>query len=209
MQGSNHITTVSAMTEAFAVLVLVLVAGAAISLVCAHIVDRGVDPLRDAVSDFGAREHPWFYRLTAIWLGAAGILTAVALADAMFPKPTLTILALLVFATMRWAITIFPTDLEDEEETSIGRSHTALAAIAFVSIAVAAVAFVPAARPDEFWVDKAGLLTALAFFVSAFAIATGIARAVHNRFFGLIERLLYVAIFAWLATIAILLLAGS
>jgi hypothetical protein len=205
---SNHITTVSDMTTGFAVLVLLLVAASAVSLVCAHLVDRGVDPLRDAVSDFGAREHPWFYRLAAIWLGLAGILTAVALADAMFPKPTLTILALLVFATARWAITVFPVDLEGEEETSVGRSHTALAAIAFAAIAVAAVAFVPAARPDAFWSGHTGLLTGLAVFVSAAAIAAGIARAVDNRYFGLIERVLYLAMFAWLAAVAGLLLSG-
>jgi hypothetical protein len=121
MQGVKHITTVSGTTEGFAIAILLLVAGALVSLIAAHMIDRGVDPVRDAVSDFGAREHPWPYRIAAVWLGLAGLLLAVALADAVFPKPTLTILLLLVFAATRWAITIFPTDLEGEGATSVGR----------------------------------------------------------------------------------------
>lgn len=209
MTQSNHITTVSGMTDAFCVAILLLLAGSLVSLIAAHVADRGVDPLRDAVSDFGARQNPWFYRLTAIWLGAAGLLLAVVLADAMYPKPTGTILALLVFAAARWAITVFPTDLEGAEQTQTGRSHTMLAGVAFASIAVAALSFASAADPDVFWHARSGLLTALGLAVAMLAVLTAVARVAGSRFFGLVERLLYVAMYAWIAVVAVQLLAGS
>lgn len=209
MVATLHITTVSDTTEAFAVAILLLVVASAASLITAHIADRGVSPMRDAVSDFGARQNPWFYRLTVLWLGAAALLLSVTLADAMFPKPTLTILALLVFAAARWAITVFPVDLEGAEPTPVGRSHNALGVLAFASFAVAAVAFVAAARPDSFWDGSTALLTALAAVLAVVTALTGFARRAHSRFFGLVERLLYVAIYGWLAAVAVLLLAGS
>jgi hypothetical protein len=208
MQAQHHITTVSGTTQTMATFVLVLVAGSLISLVSVHLLDRGVKPLHDAVSDYGAREHPWFYRLAAIWLGFAGLLTAVIFADAIFPKPTLTILALLLFAATRWAITIFPTDLEDEDETSVGRSHTVLAAVAFASIAIAAVSFNSAIADDPFWASSSDLLLALAGFVTAAAVATGIARARHQHYFGLIERVLYLAMYSWFSAVALIVLTG-
>ncbi|MBJ7354264.1 MAG: DUF998 domain-containing protein [Thermoleophilaceae bacterium] len=208
MQAQNHITTVTGTTQTIATFVLLLVAGSIISLVSVHLLDRDVKPTRDAVSDYGAREHAWFYRLTAIWLGFAGLLTAVVMADAIFPKPTLTILALLLFAATRWAITIFPTDLEGEEETPVGHSHTVLAVIAFASIAIAAVTFSFAIADDPFWDASSGLLWALAAFVSIAAAATGIARAASNGYFGLIERLLYVAMYAWISAVALIVLTS-
>jgi hypothetical protein len=208
MQAQNHITTVSGTTQTLATFVIALVAGSLISLITVHFLDRGVDPIRHAISDYGARDHAWFYRLAAIWLGFAGLLTAVVLADAMFPKPTLTILALLLFAASRWAITIFPTDLEDEGATSIGRSHTLLAVVAFASIAVAATSFRSAISDDPYWSSGSGLLLALAVVVTAAAIATGAARALDNRFFGLIERALYLAMFSWFGAVALILLTS-
>ncbi|MFT4050406.1 MAG: DUF998 domain-containing protein [Solirubrobacterales bacterium] len=203
MQAENHITTISGTTQGFAVVILLLVAGTLVSLVSAHFIDRGVDPIRDAVSDFGAREHPWPYRIAAIWLGLAGLLTAVMLANAMFPKPTLTILALLVFAATRWAITIFPTDLEDEDETPVGHSHTVLAVIAFASICVASGAFLFETADDPFWHGKriALGLTALAILITA--ILSAGERARHGAYFGLVERLLYLSMFGWFSVVAL------
>lgn len=208
MSGENHITTVTSTTEGLAVFVLMLVVGAAVSLIAAHLADRGVNPIRDAVSDFGAREHPWYYRIAALWLGLAGLLTAVMLGDAMFPKPTGTILALLVFAAARWAITIFPTDLEGEEETSTGRSHLILAVVAFFMVALAAGLFAAAIGPDPFWDDRQGLFNLLALLVGVLAVFTGAARAAAPQVFGLVERLFYVSMFAWFSAVALTLLTG-
>ncbi|MGH2957975.1 MAG: DUF998 domain-containing protein [Solirubrobacterales bacterium] len=209
MQSENHITTVTSTTETLAVFILVLVAGSLISLISVHLLDRGVNPIRDAVSDYGAREYAWFYRLTAIWMGVAGVLMAVMLGDAMFPKPTWTIILLLIFAATRTAITIFPTDLEDEEETSVGRSHVVLAAIAFAAIALAATTFNLAMVGDPFWNDSETLLNVLGVFLVGAAVATGAARkVVAAGYFGLVERIFYVAMFAWFSAVALVLLTG-
>lgn len=209
MQAPNHITSVSSTTETLATFILVLVAGSLVSLISVHLLDRGVNPISDAVSDYGAREYAWFYRLTAIWMGVAGVLMAVMLGDAMFPKPTLTIMLLLVFAATRTAITIFPTDLEDDEDTSVGRSHTALAAIAFASIAIAAGSFTLEIADDPFWSDSLPLLRALGIAVIVTAIATGLTRkAVLTAYFGLVERIFYMSMFSWFSAVSLVLLNG-
>lgn len=209
MTHSNHITTISGTTELFAAAVLVLLAGALISLITAHLADRSVNPVRDAVSDYGAGAQPWPYRLTAVWTGTAALLLTVALGDAMFPKPTVTILFLLLFTVARWVITIFPVDLPGAEPTSTGRSHTVMAALAFGAIALAALTFTAAARPDEFWVDSVTPLSVISWATAVLAVLTGVTRALKSRIFGLVERLLYLAMFGWMALVATLLLTGS
>jgi hypothetical protein len=208
MQAHNHITTVSGTTQTLALFVLALVIGSFISLLVVHFLDTEVNPITDPVSDYGARGHAWFYRIAAIWLGFAGLLTAVMVGDAMFPKPTLTILSLLVFAAARWAITIFPTDLEGEEETSAGRSHLVLAIAAFASIAIAATAFAISTNNDPFWHAQHSILVLLAGFVTLIAVSTGIVRALGYGPFGMIERLLYLAMFSWFSAVALMLLTG-
>lgn len=208
MQAQNHITTVTDSTETLAALILLLVGGALISLIAVHLLDRGVNPIREAVSDYGVGEHKWFYRLTAIWLGLAGVVTAVMLADAMFPKPTLTILALLLFGAARGAITIFPTDLEGDEETPVGHTHFVLAALAFGSIAFAAIVFAFTVGDDPFWADYRTLLAVLGGFLVGAALATGAARQRASSTFGLTERSLYVAMFAWFSAVALIVLTG-
>lgn len=204
----KHITTVSSTDQAMAVAVLLLVAATLVSLITLHLLDRGVKPLSMAVSDYGAGDHAWYYRLAAIWLGLAGLLTAVIVADAMFPKPSLTILCLLVFAATRWSITIFPTDIEGEEQTSVGRTHLVLAVAAFAAFAVAAGVFAPAIKDDPFWADQYDLLNVLGWTIPAVAIALGLTRRLAPRVFGLVERLYYLCMFFWLAAIALIVIAG-
>lgn len=203
-----HITTVSTTDEALAVAILLLTAGAAISLIAVHLLDRGVNPVSMAISDYGAREHAWFYRLAAVWLGLAGLLAAVVLGDAMFPKPSAVILALLVFAAARWAITIFPTDIEGEEQTSIGRSHLVLAVAAFAAIAFAAAAFAPATSSDPFWNASRGWFSVLGWAMPIVAVVMGASRVWAAQVFGLIERLFYLLMFAWFASLALVLLGA-
>lgn len=205
----NHLTSVTSTTELLAVMILALLAGALISLVLAHILDRGVNPIRDAVSDYGARKYKNLYRLTAFWLGFAGLLTAVMLGDALFPKPTLVILLLLVYAATRGAITMFPVDLPGEEQTSVGRSHEVLATLAFGSFVIAAAIFPEVVKEDPFWGEERDLLNGLALFALLAGIATGLTRhLIFRSIFGAVERVYYVAMFAWMTTIALILLGG-
>lgn len=203
-----HVTSISQTDRALAVAVLLLLAGTALALVSLHLIDRGVDPLSMAVSDYGVREHPWFYRLAVLWLGLAGLLTAVVLADAMFPKPTLTILSLLVFAATRWAVTIFPIDLEGEEATQTGRTHLILGISAFSAIALAAAAFAVAAGEDPFWKSHQTLLAVLGAVLPLVAVAMGLSRRFAAGIFGLVERLYYLCMLAWLAAVTTIVLSA-
>lgn len=189
-------------------MILALLVGAVVSLVLAHFLDRGVNPIRDAVSDYGARDYKILYRLTAFWIGFAGLLMAVMLGDAIFPKPTLVILLLLLFAGTRWAITLFPVDLPGEEDTGTGRSHVVLAIMAFGAFAIAAAIFPELIAGDPFWTNELGGLRALRYVITALAIATALThRLILTNIFGLVERLYYAAMISWLATISIIFLS--
>lgn len=203
-------TAVTSTTTTLAWMILFLLVGAFLSLVFAHIAGRrDVNPISEAVSDYGVGELRWFYRLTALWLGLAGLLTGAMLGDAMYPKPTVVILLLILFAATRWAITIFPTDLEGEEATSIGRSHIVLAVVAFGSISLAAVIFPTLLGDDRFWDEEAGLMTTIGWAMMGLAVASGVTRRFLPQVFGLVERLLYLAMFAWLGAISVILLAAA
>lgn len=204
----DHITSVTSTTTTLAVMILALLIGAVVSLVLAHILDRGVNPIRDAVSDYGAREYKILYRLTAFWIGFAGLLMAVMLGDAIFPKPTLVILLLLLFAGTRWAITLFPVDLPGEEDTGTGRSHVVLATMAFGAFAIAAAVFPMSIADDPFWANELNALRTLGYATAALAIATAVThRLILTNIFGLVERLYYAAMIGWLATISIIFLS--
>lgn len=204
----DQITSVTSTTTTLGVMILALLVGVVVSLVLAHILDRGVNPVRDAISDYGAREYKILYRLAAFWLGTAGLLMAVMLGDALFPKPTAVILFVLIFAAVRWAIILFPVDLPDEEDTGSGRSHLVLAGIAFASISFAQGNFTLAIRDDPFWDPSFTLVRAVGFAVISLAIATGMTRFAFERVFGLVERLFYAAMITWFATISVILLTA-
>jgi hypothetical protein len=203
----NHITTTSSSTDILSMFVILSASLAALTLVIVHFLPTGVKPISEAVSDYGVGEYKNFYRLIVFWLGASGLLLSITLGKAIFPKPTLTILALLVFAAVRWVIIIFPTDLPDAEETDVGSAHVRLAQIAFVSIAIAAAFFPQQVHDDPLWHKYTGLLWVLAAAIAITAFATGLTRSFSKQFFGLAERMLYVSMFAWLITCAVILLS--
>jgi hypothetical protein len=204
----NHITTTSSSTDILCGFVILSASLAALALIIVHFLPTGVNPISEAVSDYGVGEYRNFYRLAAFWLGASGLLLAITFGKAIFPKPTVTILALLVFATVRWAIVIFPTDLPDAEETDVGKAHVTLARIAFVSIAVAAAFFPGQVSDDPLWHKYTGLLWALAAAIAIAVVATGVTRSYYRRLFGLVERMLYVTMITWLITCAAIMLGG-
>jgi hypothetical protein len=205
----HHITTTSTSTDTLSGFAILAAALAAVALIVVHFLPTGVNPISEAVSDYGAGKYKNFYRVAAFWLGASGLLLAISLGEAIFPKPTLVIVMLLIFAATRATITIFPTDLPDEEESSVGRAHLVLAAAAFGSIAIAAGTFHTTVQDEPFWHAHDTLIAGLGYAVVVLAIATALTRRlVLKNYFGLVERLLYVAMIAWIVTVAGILLAG-
>jgi hypothetical protein len=84
-----------------------------------------------------------------------------------------------------------------------------LAGAAFISIAAAAMVFPLSVHGDPFWDPHKTLLDGLGLFVLLTALATVVTHTLAGRnFFGLVERLLYVAMYGWFSAIALILLSG-
>jgi hypothetical protein len=200
--GGVHPDTTGAVLAALAA---GAVAAGAISLVWVHFVRSGHRPMVHAVSDYGASPYRLFYRTTVISLGLGALLLLVALAHGT-DAPSGTLIWLGVFAASRIAIAFFPTDLEGKPVTPTGRVHVLLAAVAFTAIAFAAADLAPWIRGNPPWDDVGTLVDALRWAVVVTAIGTGVTSVVpqlRKTAFGLVERLLYVAMIAFLLTISI------
>ncbi|MEA2467210.1 MAG: hypothetical protein QOJ57_1336 [Thermoleophilaceae bacterium] len=176
----------------------------AITLVWVDLLRTGHNPARDAVSDYGAGSYRLFYTVLVCSLGLGALLLLVALAIGTdIPEGGLIWLG--VFGVARLAIAFFPHDLEGKPVTPVGRIHLALAAAAFAAIAFAAADLAPALAGEPGWgADK--LIGALRWAVIVTAVATLVARVVlpvRRATFGLVERLLYAAMIAFLLAVAI------
>ncbi len=192
------------MTEALAILALAATLTCIAALTYLHLLPTGYRPLHDAVSDYGVGPHRAWYRVQASALGTAGLLLALGLWHGVDPAPWKTILCLVAFGFSRIAIPWYPTDLEGQQRTPTGRIHIRLAGIAFLSVAVAAPAFHRAVSSNPDWTSIAHLLGPLGWAVTASCALTVI--SVYGRlrpWFGLVERLLYVAMIAWFLVVSV------
>lgn len=177
-------------------------------LVWLHLLPTGYQPVRNAVSDYGVGRFAHLYRAQTTACAVSALLLAGAVSVGVDPAPTSVVVLLVVFAVARILIPWYPTDLDRGHPTRTGRIHVLLAGLAFGSIAWAA-----AALPDRVdWPGIHGTLVALGWAVVVLAVACGLcmSRALHRAtepFFGLVERVFYVAMLSWLALVAIQLLS--
>src|SRR3954452_22756285 len=167
---------------------------AAVVLLRVHSLATGLQPVRDAVSDYGTTPYHAYYRVMVVLLGAGAALLALALAA---DTDAGSLVWLWLYAASRVAIAAFMTDRDPPPFTTEGRIHWALAAVAFTSIALAAT--------DITWTGAPGWLDGLGDAVAVAAVATLAARLIRplRPVFGLVERLLYVTSVAWLLVAAI------
>ncbi|MEA2450839.1 MAG: hypothetical protein QOG63_2771 [Thermoleophilaceae bacterium] len=172
-----------------------LVAGVA-ALVRLHLVTTGLDPMRDAVSDYGTTPYHWLYRFQVVAFGLSAALLTAALADAGGGVRTSGLVWLAIYAGARMAIAGFMIDRDVPAPTTQGRIHIVLATLAFTAIAVAASTIGP---------DLGGTVHSLGWAVVAAAVGTAVCRVVPQLMpsFGAVERLLYVATVAWLVATAL------
>ncbi len=169
---------------------LACTAGCIGCLVYLHLAPTGYSPIRNAVSEYGVGRFAPLYSMQATLAGAAGLWLAVAL-----KHPHRVVTLLVVFAIARVAIGWFPTDpIDSPERTSRGRIHVLLAAVALVTLPWAAVALSHADHGEP-WLGR--LMVALAV-LTAVALRTPL-----RPWFGLIERVFYVAMLAWLVLVAV------
>lgn len=184
--------------------VLVLELVCVVALVWVHFLPTGQHPVRDAVSNYGAGRYRGWYQTAAGSLGIAGLLLGAAIVLRVRPVPAAVTILLGVFGIARIAISLFPTDLDPAKPTGTGRIHILLAFVAFASLPAAARLFSGAVRGDSAWSATFPLL-------HLFARGAGIALLVMlvtsafptlRRYFGLFERILYVAMIGWIAVAA-------
>jgi hypothetical protein len=183
----------AAMTSTFAFCAMVLVLAAALVVVRLHTLPTGIDPRRDAVSDYGATPFHRYYRAMVVMLGAGAACLAVALHRTGDVRAS-GLVWLWIFAASRILIAGFMTVRPGRRVTVEAQIHWLLAAAAFISIAFAATTI--SADLD--------VGNTLAKIVVASAVATLLTRAVPQlrSVFGLVERILYVAFLAWLLVVA-------
>lgn len=186
------------LTDLLAAAAAVLVAIAAILVVVLHVLPTGLDPTRNAVSQYGRTSFATVYRAQVIASGSSGLLLVIALLTAGVRRP-LPLLALTAYGLARLAIAGNMMDLPGEAPTRAGRNHVLLALVAFVGLALAAV-------PVSDTLDKAassglsGILAPVAIAVPVTAVlmfASQGSPGLRERF-GTFERLFYAAAFAWL-----------
>ncbi|MFI5254694.1 MAG: DUF998 domain-containing protein, partial [Candidatus Limnocylindrales bacterium] len=126
------------MIHVLAVASALLATTAAALVVVLHGIRSGVDPVIDGVSAYALTPLRRFYRVQVVATGlGALLLTATLIGNGLAPGIAVTLLA--VFGVSRMLIARFPTDPRGTIAFSRpGRLHVVLAAISFVTIAVAA-----------------------------------------------------------------------
>ena len=181
------------MTSTLALVALILVLAAALVLIRLHTLPTGLDPRRDAVSDYGTTAFHVYYRAMVVLLGAGAACLAVALHHSGDVR-TRGLIWLWIFAISRILIARFMTVHPGRKVTVEAQIHWLLAAAAFTSIAFAA----PTISND---LDLGQTIAAV---VIASAVATLVTRVVRpwRPVFGLVERILYIAFLGWLIVVA-------
>src|SRR6476646_8981574 len=101
-------------------------------LVRLHLLRTGVDPVREAVSDYGTTPFHVYYRAMVVALGAGAILLAVGLAR---DTDAGSLYWLWIYGVTRVTIAAFMTDRDPPPFSVEGRIHLLLAAAAFTAIA--------------------------------------------------------------------------
>lgn len=200
--GSDDVTPAAIHIIASAAALLALTA--ATIVVALHLLRTDVDPLVDGVSAYALSPFGYLYRIQVLATGLAALLLTVAtLASELTPGVGVALLAL--FGASRILIARYPTDPRGTTSLSRpGRLHVILAAITFVTIAVAAPSITGTLATGPRWPGPASLLTALAWTTTISALGTFATSTTRTtqRVFGLVERVAYAGMLGWLVVAA-------
>ncbi|HWC35119.1 MAG TPA: DUF998 domain-containing protein [Mycobacteriales bacterium] len=196
MDGAAGITTGAATIAAV---------GAGISaLVVLHRLPTGLSPVRDAVSHYGITPYRLGYRIQTLAYAAAGATAAVGIGIAAPGKPTATVACCAVFAASRALISWFPMDQPGTPHTTTGRRHGLLALAAFAAAMLAA--FHLGRQLDRAHVCHVIAATSIDLGWLMVATLVGMVTVARVGWFGLVERLFYLGMTAWLVVAGVLLL---
>jgi hypothetical protein len=180
-------------------------------LVYLHVAPTGLNPVRDPVSQYGITDYFTFYRAAALSLGVAALTLAVALIEALEEANAAGIVFLIILGFARLTIGWVPMDAPGAPRTSTGLRHNLLATAFFASATVAAFLFTGTFADDPALSGIAPASAVLSWAMAVFSVLIFVTSLVGpvKRYFGLVERLLYVAVLAWIATVAIALIAAA
>lgn len=204
-------TAVDTPVTVFAVVALLGVLVTVLSLVVLHVVPTGLNPVSAAVSQYGISRYRAGYRVATIALGVAAIALGVALTMAIEPPNVIGLVFLLLFGLARLVISWAPMDAPGAARTGTGRAHNVLATIFFASATVAAFLYTGSFADDPSLASIAVASSVLSWVLAATSALTILASVVRplKPSFGLAERLLYLAVFAWLILVATTLLTAA
>lgn len=188
--------------------VALIAAGLAVgigALLALHLLPTGLSPVRNVVSQYGISDYRAGYRVQTLGYAVAGVGAALGIAALPRPNP-LTVALCAIFAAARAVISWFPMDAPGSAGTSTGRMHGLLAICAFLGAALAAGQL--ARNLDRYHLDPtlAGISGGLAVLMIVALIGMSVdRRGADGRLIGLIERIFYAGMTAWLITVAVLL----
>lgn len=174
------------------------------SLVYLHVVPTGLAPLHNAVSEYGISAHRGGYRLATIGLGVAGLALATALGSAV-PGSLPAVILLVAFGVARLLISWWPMDAPGAPKTAHGRGHNLLAIAAFATATAAGfLAAAPlSAQPGWNAFAPAATVFTWVMAVGSAGVILSPAVPVARRYFGALERIIYVGIIGWFTVLAI------
>jgi uncharacterized membrane protein len=159
------------------------------AVVLLHFLPTGYHPIRNAVSDYGVGRYRIWHRINVISLAVAGFATAIASLGKIRPEPASVVAFLIVFATSRILLPLFPTDIEGQPRTRTGRIHWALAIIAFASLATTAGFFKGTGLDDV----VGNIVIGTAVFLLLVLCIPRLRRVI----LGLAERMFYFSMICW------------
>lgn|SRR5487761_2736649 len=181
---------------------LVAAGGALSALVSLHVLPSGLSPLRDAVSQYGISRLHLGYRIATIMLGLAGIFTSIGVADGLAGSTSAVVAPLVIFGLARLVISWYPMDEPGAPPTSIGRAHGLIAIVTFISATIAAIRLgFDLSSSGEWhgalrWIQASGGV----MFAALIGMAFGRRAPEIARYFGLLERLFYLAMVSFFGT---------
>lgn len=177
------------------------------ALVYLHVAPTGLSPLREAVSRYGISAYRGGYRVMTLGLALAGAALAVGVGVAVpGPGRVAVVAALVVFAVARAVISWYPMDEPTGPHSPTGRTHGLIAVVTFGAAAVAALRLgrLLGSGSAARWSALAPVSTTLGAVMLAVAVTVVAGRGtgwLRDRF-GALERVLYLAIVAWIGVFA-------
>jgi hypothetical protein len=194
-----------ALVALLGLIAVISTAAAAVLVIVLHLLPTDVDAVREGVSGYALGRWAPLYQLQVIGCGVAAALIVVGCC-ALGIGSVAGLVGLGAYAATRFAIVRYPTDPPGTVALSrTGRMHALLAAVAFISLAVAAptLGFALASSPPWDRIDAALIALSVAVPVTAAATFASGGLPAFRPLFGLVERTLYATGLSWLLLVAL------